>query len=62
LEENVCQCHFVYHESHIDWPGNNPSLHGERRLTACPHLKEKFTENALIHVKAVFFSRTLSIE
>jgi hypothetical protein len=23
-QKNVCQCHFVHHKFHIDWPGFNP--------------------------------------
>jgi len=31
--ENLSQCHFVYHTFHIDWPGIEPSLCGERLAT-----------------------------
>jgi len=33
LVENLSQCHFVYHIFHIDWPGIEPSLCGERLAT-----------------------------
>ena len=24
LEKNVCQCHFVYNQCHMEWPGIEP--------------------------------------
>jgi hypothetical protein len=24
LEENLSQCYFLYHKSHMDWPGSEP--------------------------------------
>jgi hypothetical protein len=33
LGESMSQCHFVYHKSHMDWPGREPGLRGERPAT-----------------------------
>ena len=30
LENDLSQCHFVYHKSHTDWPGIVPRLCGKR--------------------------------
>jgi hypothetical protein len=29
-DKNLCQHHFVHHKSHMDYPGSNPGLCGER--------------------------------
>jgi hypothetical protein len=31
--KNLSQCQFVHHKSHMDWPGIEPSLRGERPAT-----------------------------
>jgi hypothetical protein len=34
LGENLPQCHFVHHKSHMTWPGTRAATVGSRRLTA----------------------------
>jgi hypothetical protein len=34
LEKWLSQWHFVYHKSHMDWPGIKFKFHSERLVTA----------------------------
>jgi hypothetical protein len=35
LKKNLSHCHSVHHKSHMDWPGIEPGLRGEKAVTNC---------------------------
>jgi hypothetical protein len=35
LQENLSQCHFVYHKSHMTWDRTQAAAVGSGRVTAC---------------------------